>query len=234
MNTLVTNFKIMKKLSLIAILIMVVLSACNRNDEIVNKTEPVQVVNLINSSPLTNQIILSKISTNVKNEYSLNKAKSALKSALSSLDLKNAIISEYENTEIRSVTIPISENLSYITYTKQDKVWEGGMLIEIQQENDTYYVKYYNLNKEVIGGLTVHDGIITDAYGIITNSTKSSNSLSKVNGWWSDWGDCVGASLTKMTDGSVKGSVWGLACIAFGPECAAGTALGCAAAATFN
>ena len=37
-----------------------------------------------------------------------------------------------------------------------------------------------------------------------------------------------------MTDSSVGGSVYGLACIAFGPECAGGIAAGCALSALFN
>ena len=53
-------------------------------------------------------------------------------------------------------------------------------------------------------------------------------------GWWSDWGECVGVNLNTMTNGSVGGSIYGLACIAFGPECAAGVAIGCAIGATIN
>lgn len=79
--------------------------------------------------------------------------------------------------------------------------------------------------------MTVVDGEIISSYGFFDASSKNEV---MTKGWWNRWGGCVGTVLRKMTDGSVGGSIAGLACIAFGPQCAAGVGLGCAGNATFS
>jgi hypothetical protein len=217
--------KIISKITLVIILSLT-LFACNQEKEEIAAAAAEQVVSIIETKSLTNQKMLDKISSRVS---SFAKAKNS-KSIVSKMNFSQGTISEYEGTDIKGINIPMSDGYSYVTYAKEDKISEEGMLVKISNENSTYFVKYYDLNKSEIGGLTISEGIITDAYGIIIESKEKSY---KAAGWWSRWGDCVGASLNKMTDGSVEGSIYGLACIAFGPECAIGVGLGCAAGATF-
>lgn len=200
------------------IAITVCLTSCGKEEHNASKLETEPIFKLLESKPLTNEILLEKVESNIKEDEDISsKIKTKI---LINLDLAKVTISDYEETDIKSVVIPISEEYSYITYSKKDKIWEGGMLVKINKENELSIVEYYNLNEEKIGVLEVNNGKITDAFGIY-NSNR---------GWWDDWSDCVADGFNSMFDGSVGGAAVGLLCVAFGPECAAGAALGCAAA----
>lgn len=223
----------MRKFKYVYLVIVVLFfGSCSNEEQLVKESNQIeQASSLLESKQLTNQILLEKLNIKIKKDENslfneLNKSKNFI---LKSSDVK---ISTYETSDIKSITIPVANGYTYVTFSKEDKISEIGMFIKITQEDNKQLVRYYNLNEEIIGGFAVNQGIITHSFGNINETNKKSTLTNR--GWWSTWGDCVGSSLTKMTDGSVEGSIWGLACIAFGPECAAGTALGCAAAATFS
>ena len=213
----------MKKIKLSAVLMLfiaisaIAFQACTKNEEI--DPEVQTVVKIKKISPLKNQLILDKINNQFPSFFNLkNKAEN-----------KKATITEYENSDIESVNISLSKNLFFTTYVKGNKVMNGSMLTKIiELGNKKTKVEYLNPDtREVFASLVVQDGIIIDS------SNFTSAHLAKSSGWWSRWSKCIGISLSKMTDGSVEGSVYGIICLAFGPECAAGLTLGCAAAATF-
>lgn len=208
----------------VLVLVLIVTSCNKENDEVT--VEPTQLIELKSVEDLKNQELITKLENKLSNKITSRSNRFS-----ESLNIDNATISEYEGYDIKSINISMSDNLTYTTYSKENELVDVEILTEIIQNGNSYSVKYYNLNYEEIGGVTVDNGIVTNAYGFFNDENLSGRS-SQMRGWWDTWGDCIGYNLDTMTDGSVEGSIFGLACIAFGPECAAGLAIGCAVAAS--
>jgi hypothetical protein len=166
---------------------------------------------------LSNDNIIENLNNKMRN---LKNEKSA--GNLSQLDLSTATISEYKDTDVKAITVSGSNGLSYVTYAKDDKLWEGGMFIKITEDGNKRTASYYTTELSDIGSVTVENGIIIDAKGSYANLADG-----RTTGWWSEWGNCVGTAFNTMTNGSVAGSVVGVGCVIFGPECGAGVAVGC-------
>lgn len=192
------------------------------NEVVDSKIE--QLVEINSSSQLEKDLALD-----LKNRIS-NLTNKSIKSNLENINFDSATITDYEDSAVSGLTVPITEIRSYVTYALDGILTNQEMLIDISNIDNSSVVTYYNLNEELLGSITVTDGIITDSYGFDDVNINLRNDGQK--GWFDDWGECVGVNLNTMTDGSVGGSIYGLACIAFGPECAAGIAIGCAIGAS--
>lgn len=197
------------------------LTSCEKDNEIESNTEAKQQsVVLNNTEKLSNKILISKLRDKTSK---VNRSKTSR--SFTTLDINSATISDYKGTDVKAITVPISETLTYTTYAVGDDLTQVEMLIDIKIENDIYEVKYFNLEGEVIAELSVKDGVILNQTGIFDDKNTAT-------GRFSDrWAKCVKANADRMTDGSISGGVYLLSCMAFGAQCAAGIAAGCAAAA---
>jgi hypothetical protein len=197
------------------------LISCEKDNQIEPNTEAKQqVVVLNNTKKLSNKVLISKLKDRLS---TVNKSQTAR--SFNTLDIGSATISDYNGTDVKAITVPISENLTYTTYSLGEDLTDSELLIDIKLENNIYAVKYFNLEGKIIGEFSVKDGVI------LNTKVMFSKKQSITGRFGSRFGRCVQANTSRMTDGSFLGSVYGLSCMAFGAQCAAGIALGCAAAA---
>ena len=216
-----------EKIVLIVAILLLIISCSN---DIMENPEPAGTTQLKNTQLLLNKTLREKLSENIIISLSTSRFKG--NNPLNNIDLEKATISEYENTDLKSIVVPVSETMSFITFAKGNELApEGGAYVRIiKSEDGSQNVSFLTLKLEDFGGYTFKDGIVSNSYGNTLNDDSRSK---KAKSWWGSWGECVGTGLNAMTDGSVEGSVMGLLCIAFGPECAIGGALGCAVVATW-
>lgn len=139
--------------------------------------------------------------------------------------------SSYVGTDINALIVPLSSDVEnkevfFITYALEDDVLEDYLTITIEQINEiTGRTKFFDCCDELVGEIVVQNNIIVNTN---VNITKSAN------GFGSRWNRCVKNAIMRMSSGTTGGNIEFLACVAFGPSCAAGTAIGCAGVALRN
>lgn len=140
-------------------------------------------------------------------------------------------LASYSNTNIKSVIVneansDSKSSYSYVTYMNENNLLESGFIIKIDMTGiNEYKIEYFTESLESIGEIYTKNGLVTSSYsvGVDINARK--------NGFWSDWGDCVGEVIDHWTDGDPFHAAAGLGCIAIGSGCAAIVGIGCAISA---
>jgi hypothetical protein len=111
--------------------------------------------------------------------------------------------------------------VTYAAYERSGKLVGGGLFIQITKKGNQTVVTYDLESLEKIGSLIVENGVIVGGNDNLQVPTNPGVGTDRV------FGECVRSALNRFTDGSTFGSIMGLGCIAFGPQCAAGIAIGC-------
>ncbi len=147
---------------------------------------------------------------------------SEVRSLFENLSFRRAVLSEYSETDIRSIAIPTLRGYNYVVYERAGKLIGGGLFIQISKKGNQTIVTYDSESLETIGSLTVENGVIIGGEVSFQTPPNTGGSTER------KFGECVRSTLNRFTDGSTFGSIMGLGCMAFGVECAAGIAVGCA------
>lgn len=203
-------------------LIAVVLLFCGCNKEIVEEKcyacdVPFQ---LECSSELQGGILFEKAMDLFSNSNLLD-----LKSAAND---NNISISSYVNTDIKALIIELASNQTnveefFVTYALEEDVLDDYLVIKFEELDEvTRKTEFYDSSDQLLGSIIVQDDVIVEAY---SGNTKSAN------GFGAKWNKCIKDAIDRMSSGTTWGNIEFLACVAFGPSCAAGTAIGCAGVA---
>ena len=223
--------KIIKQNAIVLILslLLIVTSCSSKEDMITSNKKIINLSKLIDTESLVND--------NMKRDLQKLQISLQLSSKLKDVtfNFENPTISSYEGTPVKSIIVhqkninKDGSSYSFVTYSKDDVVWNRAILIKTNKiKENEYIVEYYTTNNELLGNFTAKNGIIIESN---FNSIFDANNKSKVFSWWETWADCVGVVLDSFTDGTVSGALGGITCLAAGPECAAGVAIGCGIAA---
>lgn len=200
------------------------------NAEIKSESPKVSKVSVLKSSKnLKDKVLISKLKNRLNNdEERLKKDGFNMKLELSENNVVNeAIISEYEGTTMKSITVPLTEDTKYVTYTDKGLLSEVELLIKVSNlGNNTYKADYFDIDNNLLGWVKVENGIIVDSYGFTGDNNANSNI--RTNGFVKRWGKCVGVNMQLMSSGTAHGSAYAIGCIIFSVECGAGLAIGCA------
>ena len=149
--------------------------------------------------------------------------------------LKNAVlenveitISSYVNTDVKAIIVPLSSTSlseeTFVTYTLEEEVLNDFLVLKFEQiDANIQTTSFFNSNNELLGSISVKDNVLINSY--VNSDLKSTSSF------LSKWNECVKAAIDRMSSGTTWGNVEFLACVTFGPSCAAGTAIGCAGVA---
>lgn len=214
----------MKKYINILILsfISIIVISCSNNEK--NEVECPDCTNYLfeveSTQILENMILLEKTTKLVSNfkKANLNGVE---------FDIKNTTISEYKDSEFNSIVVPqknVTEDkvtYSFVTYSYEDKIFNGYLIVRIEELGENFYnTQYINSSNIVIGEITVQDNIVIST--VTYNSNKES------------WNACIKRAIDRMSSGTTEGNVEALLCFAFGPSCAAGTAIGCLGVSLFS
>jgi hypothetical protein len=143
-------------------------------------------------------------------------------------DISSISVAKYVNQETRAILInqtnDLNSNVSYsfVTYGLDDKVFFDYLIVRIERlEADVYLTQFFSSDDEFIGEMIVKDSLVI--------STRVNELNSKIS-----WNQCVKRAINRMSSGTTEGNVEALLCFAFGPSCAAGTALGCLGVSLFS
>lgn len=206
--------------------ILLFTSCSHSSDEL--RVNEEKFYNLLNTEQLTNSTIIKQTNT----LFDKNSHKVSMKNSLNesiTFDFSNILISDYSNTDVKSLVINQNSynfsniNYSFVTYLDENNsVMDDYLIICIEElESNMIHTKYYDSNNDLIASMYSKDGTIVSLEGYSVDG-------SKLKGWWSRWGGCIGDAFKRMSSDTVAGSIEGVACIAFGPSCAAGMTIGCA------
>ena len=88
------------------------------------------------------------------------------------------------------------------------------------------HTTYFRLDGEVLGALSLRNEKFVEME-VPFEKARPKNCPKYLGEAWCHFGGCVKYTLSRFTDGSVSGSLMGLGCLAFGPECALTIGGGC-------
>jgi len=207
---------------LILTLISIIIVSCSENDITEQNEEVNTVFELLSTESLDNPVLFGKtidLITDSKNA----------KLDDIEFDLDNITISKYKDSEINSIVIPQvmtkGDDVTYslVTYSYEDKLLNDYLIVKIEDlGNNLFNTQYIDSNEQLLGEITVQDNIVISAKTYGTKGAKGK------------WNDCVKRAIDRMSSGTTAGNIEALACFAFGPSCAAGTAIGCLGVALFT
>jgi len=206
---------------LISTLISITLISCSENAIEEHSEEVNYLFELESTQTLDNPILYGKtldlISVSKKSKL-LNEIE---------FDIENITISKYKDSEFNSIVIPQlltkNDKISYslVTYSLENKIMNDYLIIRIEEIGDNIYnTQYINSSDQLIGEITVQDSVVISAKSYSTNSKET-------------WNQCIKRAIDRMSSGTTAGNIEALLCFAFGPSCAAGTAIGCLGVALF-
>lgn len=204
---------------------------------------------------------LISVSTNVSAELKSNVIKNFFASDTRDFtlaenleyDLNNMLLGTFENSAVQVLYVNgINNNIgkTIAIFVKENLVSDLAMKIESVTDNNglaTTLIKDHegavfitvkeNVDNTVSMSLnpswtTADLGYISDNKETFNRGGPSLNNLA-YKGWWDRWTGCVSTAFQQFTNGhSTAATIGGLVCVATGPYCAAGAALGCAGHAT--
>lgn len=137
-------------------------------------------------------------------------------------------IASYKNSDVKAIIIPLESNeenseYSFVTYSIGDKVLDDFVIIINKKSGDNIsQTQFFNRDNVLLGEIVVQNNKILKSSAFFTKSAASFGSA---------WNDCVKAAIDRMGYGDFWGNIEFLACVAFGPSCAAGIIIGCAGVA---
>tara|TARA_R110002050_G_scaffold200591_1_gene335531 strand:- start:74551 stop:75252 length:702 start_codon:yes stop_codon:yes gene_type:complete len=168
---------------------------------------------------LTNEVIIQKLQSRIEDNF--GEGGQAI-SIVENMNFDNALITTFPGENIKCITIELSGNYSFVSYSNGNDVWKGGYIVETTINSGSSNVKILNLFLEEIVGFSAVDGVVVSVnnYGENPDFTAS---------WYSPWVDCVEDKINTLANNPVLG----LGCMAIGPECAGGIAIGCAVIIAF-
>ena len=120
--------------------------------------------------------------------------------------------------------------ISFVTFQQNGLIGDMAMIVQVEQLTSTQArSSFYDLDYNLVGQFISEDGNLSNFQGF-DPPPPSTITL----GWWGRWASCIGRGFSSFVDGNPIHAAAGLVCVAWGPQCAVGAALGCAAAATFQ
>jgi len=152
-----------------------------------------------------------------------------------SLTFDNGQMASYENTSVQAIIFEQPNSLpgntfSFVAFQQYGLIGDMAMYIQVEQlATNQSRASYYDLDYNLVAQFIVEDGIPSNFQGFPPQQASTAK-----KGWWGRWGSCVSAGFNSFFNGNPLNAAAGLTCVAFGPACAAGGAVGCAAAATFQ
>lgn len=211
------NKNTLQSLKKIAIFFLVILiSACSKDLNVnLNKKED------LNNS-LVNKFENKEIIKQIKELYNesivkLSKANQVLNA--NTFDFSNVWAVATENSDITGIIIESYENYtnqdlkrSLFAYLENDVLVNGLVTNEIESKKDNMFiVKYKTLDNQLFLKMKVKNG----------NSLSKSSNIHRIQkDFFGEFASCVKGYLDYFVNGGFLGNVAGLACIAFGEECA--------------
>lgn len=209
-----------RRISLTLIAIVLLFSGCNNETDEEKCYECDVPFQLEFSSELKGGILFEK-TMNLLSNSNLP----ALKSAAVN---DNITISSYVDTDIKALIIELASNQTnveefFVTYALGEDLLDDYIVIKFEELDEvTRRTEFYDSSNQLLGAIIVQDNVIVEAY---SENTKSANDFGE------KWNECIKRAIDRMSSGTTWGNIEFLACVAFGPSCAAGTAIGCAGVA---
>ena len=220
---------------------MLVACSTSKNDVILPKQDSEVAFSTVkNTSPVVNQTTKKEFAAFFSKALS-TRSKSRLSAASDNLDLSslnfnfnNAIELNFDNTtaKVVSVSTVTEDGTKYIfsSLYNGSTAMNDGLITKISTVNDVTELSYYDISGVIASKIVINkSGALISA-----QSFNQASSNARVVGYIGNWAKCVGAVATKMTDGSVIGSVATLGCMAWGGPCAVAVGVGCAISASVN
>ncbi len=202
----------------------------------------IDIVSLKMNNYATNLIVSTNSFSNARTHFSEEDLE-----IVTLFDLFNPGQTEYSKDQkkiINRIKKARKQSDSYIEFSNELALINNDIyeVIPDDQQDVLFYITstiYYTLEtiddlvkNRILPGLPEKGGITLAHLNMGIQSAHAQAEAGDCDGWWDCWGTCVGSTFDQMTDGSVVGSAAGLACLVFGPECAAAAGVGCSIMAT--
>jgi len=132
----------------------------------------------------------------------------------------------YKDTDVKSINYHITDTFAFTLFENEDGLTENGLFLKISEHSIEYFDENMNL---VLTAEIANDGIIE---GLVMNTKTGSKKIhhSQLNGFFSDWYDCIDDTVNLMADEPLLA----IGCVATGSACAQGIVVGCAISGAFG